>query len=390
MVDLNPTAAATLAARIYDVQNPMLVDLFLKLPYFKRSDKSTTAQHTHLKAEVGGRVVLNHEDGFGVCAEGGEHNKGEIFLIFRGTTMENKKADVLTDARIGLSFSSTSKWPVHSGFQHCFESMLPAIRSFFTSFKGSVKTVHCIGHSLGGAVASLAADWVAQTLKLPTKLYTFGAPRVGTELFARSTTSAIGEGNIHRVYHRTDPVPMVPLYPFVHAPYDRQGHYLYSAHPLTSAAAHFMANYIASVDGKSWQQMCDAPDQPYTIESAIEDWLKSKSPVDTSSSTFWRWVDSAIIYVIKKVAMTAIMGIQATFISTFTVADKIAYILAKGIDLAENISVWVERLMRKLMQAIGMTVAKNKKELTRSLIRQVLTRLSEKANQHARNALRKL
>jgi tetrahydromethanopterin S-methyltransferase subunit C len=94
--------------------------------------------------------------------------------------------------------------------------------------------------------------------------------------------------------------------------------------------------------------------------------------------------------VIKKVAMTAILGLQTAFIGTFTVADKIAYILAKGIDLADNISMWVEHLMRKLMQALGMKVAKTKKELTRSLIQHVLTRLTEKANQEARDTLRKL
>jgi triacylglycerol lipase len=268
--------------------------------------------------------------------------------------------------------------------------MLPTIRSFFTSFKGSIKAVHCIGHSLGGAVASLAADWVAQTLKLPTKLYTFGAPRVGTELFAKRTTAAIGATNIFRTYHRTDPVPMVPLYPFMHAPYAKNGYYLHSSQPLTSGAAHFMANYIVSVTGKSWQQMTDAPEQPYTIETAIESWLKSKSPVNTSSPSFWRWVDSAIIYVIKKVAIKAILGLQAAFIGTFTIADKIAYILAKGIDLAENIGIWVERLMRKLMQALGMRLVKSKKELTRGLIQHVLSRLTEKANQQARDALRKL
>lgn len=206
----------------------------------------------------------------------------------------------------------------------------------------------------------------------------------------KRTTASIGAANIYRVHHRTDPVPMVPLYPFMHAPYEQNAYYLHSAQPLTSGAAHFMANYINSVTGKSWQQMCDAPDQPYTIETAIETWLKSKSPVDTSSSTFWRWVESAIIFVIKKITMKAISGLQRGFINTFTLADKIAYILIKGIDLAENISIWVEHLMRKLMQALGMAVAKTKKELTRNLIRHVLTRITEKANQQARDALRKL
>ena len=130
MAILTPTVAATLASRIYDVQNPMLVDLFLKLPYFKRAAKSEASPHKHLKSEVGGRVILNFTDGFGVCAEGGENNKGEVFLIFRGTTMANKKADVLTDARIGLTRSATGL-PVHCGFNHSFTSMLPQIRNFF-------------------------------------------------------------------------------------------------------------------------------------------------------------------------------------------------------------------------------------------------------------------
>lgn len=389
MTAISPANAAQLASEVYTVQIDSDLRFLLDNPLFKKVTKNTTAPHKHLKAEVGGRILLNHEDGFGVCAEGGDNNKGEIFLIFRGTTMANKKADVLTDARIGLTRSATAV-PTHCGFQHCFESMLPAILTFFTTFKGNITTVHCIGHSLGGAVAALAADWVAQTLKHPTKLYTFGAPRVGTALFAKRTTAAIGAANIFRVYHRTDPVPMVPLYPFMHAPYEQNGYYLYSAQPLTSGAAHFMDNYIASVTDKSWQQINDVPEQPYTVEIAIENWLKSKSPVDASSATFWHWVDSAIIYVIKKVAMSAILGLQATFISTFTLADKIAYILAKGIDLAENVSTWVEHLMRKLMQALNMKVAETKKELTRSLIRYVLIRLTEQANKQARDTLKKL
>jgi len=389
MNEISPAIASTLADRIYAVQNPMLVDIFLKLPYFMAANKSGASPNKHLKAEVGGRVVLNVKDGFGVCAYGGKGYEDEIFLIFRGTTTANRKADILTDARIGIT-SNSAGLPVHTGFHHCFTSMLPDIKRFFDEHKGNIKVVHCLGHSLGGAVASLAADWVARTHKHPTKLYTFGSPRVGTDWFANSTTSALRKENMHRVYHRTDPVPMVPLYPFMHAPYHGEGHYIYSAQPLSSGVAHKMANYSESVKKKTWEQLCDVPEQPYNIERAIEGWLKSKSPVDSSSAAFWRWIDSALIYVLKKIAMVAIMSLQAVFIGAFTLADKIAYILAKGIDLAEKVSIWVELLMRKIMQALGMKVANNKKELTKTLIRQVLVRLTEKANHEAQNALKKL
>jgi len=82
MNEISPTISATLAARIYDVQNPMLIDIFLKLPYFLAPDKTGSSPNTHLKAEVGGRVILNVQDGFGVCAHGGKGYENEIFLIF--------------------------------------------------------------------------------------------------------------------------------------------------------------------------------------------------------------------------------------------------------------------------------------------------------------------
>jgi len=387
MKEINPAKVAQLADEIYTAQAASEVKYFLDNPLFKKTEKSDSSPHKHLTAEVGGRVILNHRDGFGVCAQGSDTN--DLFLIFRGTTTANNGADIFTDARIGIEHSA-SGLPVHIGFNHCFSSMLPEIGKFFRAYTKNSKTVHCIGHSLGGAIASLAADWVACNTTHKATLYTFGAPRVGTSWFVESTTAKIGSKHIHRAYHRTDPVPMVPLYPFMHAPYDQDGHYLFSVESLTSGEAHKMANYRKSVATKAWGQLSDAPENPYTIESAIEFWLKSKSPVDTNSAAFWHWVDSALIYVLKKVAMAAIISIQGAFVTTFTIADKIAYILAKGIDLAENVSIWVECLMRKLMQALGMKVAKAKEELTHSLIRIVLMRITERANKEARNALKRL
>ena len=387
MKELSPFEAAQLADDIYDVQNASRVDRFLDHPRFKKVEKSKPSPHQHLTAEVGGRILLNHRDGFGICAQGSDD--GELFLIFRGTTMKNNGADVLTDARIGIT-RSTAGLPVHAGFQRCFTSMLPAIRVFLSAHNKRKKMVHCIGHSLGGAVAALAADWVARNTLHLAKLYTFGAPRVGTEWFVKSTTAAIKSKHIHRVYHRTDPVPMVPLYPFMHAPYAQDGHYLHSSYPLTSGEAHKIGSYITTIKKKksTWHTLSDVQEHAYTLDVAIESWLKSKSPVDASSAAFWRWVDSALIYVLKKITMTVIMSLQSALVTTFTLADKIAYILVKGINLADNISIWVENLMRKLMQALCMKVAKAKEELTHSLIRHVLVRITEKANREARNALR--
>lgn len=88
--------------------------------------------------------------------------------------------------------------------------------------------------------------------------------------------------------------------------------------------------------------------------------------------------------------MTLVAGVQALAMGVSTLADKLAYILAKGIDLANNVTIWVEHLMRRLMQALGMKVAKSKKELTRGLIRSVLARLIKLGTESARRAVNRL
>jgi thioesterase domain-containing protein len=47
--------------------------------------------------------------------------------------------------------------PVHIGFNQTFNNMLPEIKDFLKNNKPEGQ-IHCIGHSLGGPVASLAAD----------------------------------------------------------------------------------------------------------------------------------------------------------------------------------------------------------------------------------------
>ena len=76
--------------------------------------------------------------------------------MFRGTTMSNYGADIISDVRIGVETSKTGL-PVHVGFNHAFCSMLPGIREFLGMNIDATGTAHVIGHSLGGAVAAIAA-----------------------------------------------------------------------------------------------------------------------------------------------------------------------------------------------------------------------------------------
>src|SRR5690554_3962784 len=123
--------------------------------------------------------------------------QNDAFLIFRGTVpAANLGADVVTDLRIGLDYSNAGHI-VHSGFNQTFTSMIPSIQSFLDTHNITGR-VHCVGHSLGGAVATLAAEWISANRSNAVKLYTFGAPKVGFAGFSKNLTDRIKAENIDR------------------------------------------------------------------------------------------------------------------------------------------------------------------------------------------------
>jgi len=80
-----------LAQQIYFVNGGDAKELkrFLGQKIFGQGESSQTV----LKADVGGRVIRAARDSFGVCALGAGDYSGDVFLIFRGTTEANNKAD---------------------------------------------------------------------------------------------------------------------------------------------------------------------------------------------------------------------------------------------------------------------------------------------------------
>lgn len=68
--------------------------------------------------------------------------------------------------------------------------------------------------------------------------------------------------------------------------------------------------------------------------------------------------------------------------------DRLAFILSDGVNLEENISAWIVRLIRKILSFLGK--ARNtlsKADLNRAYIKSVLTDLQQKLNNIAQNAL---
>lgn len=382
MTQLSPKIAAELAKEVYGVQSDLTLQGFLARPEFS----GQASKKVHLKAEVGSRLI-NTRDGFGICAIGGKGNENDLFLVFRGSTSANNNADWVSNARIGMTISNNGL-PVHVGFNHIFNSMLPKIKEFLAA---NIKftTVHCVGHSLGGAVATLAADWISSNKAATVKLYTFGAPKPGFLLFSTNLTRKLGKSNIFRTYHATDPVPMIPLFPFLHPPLPGYGHYIPSNENILSAEAHDIGKYLLSVRNSTWPDL-ERRSPPYSMDTAVEQWLKSKIPVSAASPKIWQWINAGLIYVLKKVIGVSAVALQAGFIGVLTLADTIAWILRKGIDLVKAAGQWVIYLMRKIMQALGMKVAESAEELTDTLMRNTLRQLMDRTTEEARKALMRI
>ena len=379
---ISPRVAAELAGTIYDVQDEFLLKAFInKHSIFSKK----TGDTQHLKAKVGFRII-NANDGFGVCARGGVGYENDLFIMFRRTTTSNYGADIISDFRLGIETSQTGL-PVHIGFNHAFCSMVSAIDEFLKNHSDALGTIHVLGHSLGGAVAAIAAEWLS-TKRQNIKLYTFGAPKPGLEFFADKLTTKLGADNIYRVYHSTDVVPMVPVYPFTHSPTTHCGYQLPSS-SFISAAAHKMVNYTQSVKSSSWATLKQMGEQTAN-DNSIEHWLKSDKPLNPADPKTWDWINAGLTWVLRKVIGGAAVYIQSPFMSSISLADKIAWILKKGIDLSVDAGGWVLSIMRKIMQALGQKVAKAASELTQQVMRLILKRLIERMSAEAVRAIRGL
>lgn len=76
-----------------------------------------------------------------------------------------------------------------------------------------------------------------------------------------------------------------------------------------------------------------------------------------------------------------------SFTGTMTLMDKLAYLLHKGLNIAQAASSWVLYLIRKIMQLLGFGKAIEKADLTYHFIRQSLIRLSTLVNDYCQRIL---
>lgn len=268
---ISPDQAIEIARAVYDLKQSPNIELALST--------SSLARHFEFGREVArgpgaatrftarsGVLEFKARTGFGVLAMGklGSDFEGEAVLICRGT---DSAYDWLTDANYAITLGPSGS-RVHSGFHRTFSDMKEGFARYLD--QNAPRKVHCVGHSLGGALVSLAADWLSSR-GYAVELYTFGSPRVGLADFAINLTGRLGRGRIHRACHSSDPVSMVPVWPYTHTPYpDGECWINYSSG--FSIAAHKSATYAATVKGQtSWSEL-ECPTPTLVLESSVRLW----------------------------------------------------------------------------------------------------------------------
>lgn len=104
-------------------------------------------------------------------------------------------------------YDSDTDIRIHSGFLASYLSLRDEVIGIVKSTNRSVDYIFC-GHSLGGALARLAAVDVQYNFGAHVTVYTLGAPNVGNKAFEMSFEKRID----HSIYYveDTDPVPIVP------------------------------------------------------------------------------------------------------------------------------------------------------------------------------------
>ena len=121
-------------------------------------------------------------------------------LAFRGTEADSWK-DVQTDIKFRF-YKGEDGAKMHRGFRDAYRKVGDKVKSAVDQHTQG-HTLYVTGHSLGGALAIIAAKLLERDTL--AACYTFGSPRVGNEEFAEEIRAPI-----YRLVNAADGVPRVP------------------------------------------------------------------------------------------------------------------------------------------------------------------------------------
>lgn len=184
-------------------------DRYSQIATFQVSLDATTTLLTNLSAlptRIVRRIINPTQAFMGFVLTSATHN----MIVFRGTSNPKEWVANFQARQSNYGRTGAGQGRVHTGFLRLYEQLTQQVRRAANQFNPALPC-YVAGHSLGGALATLAIADLAQTnraLKPQLQLYSYGAPRVGDAAFA-TFLSAIAPNN-YRIINLADMVPMVP------------------------------------------------------------------------------------------------------------------------------------------------------------------------------------
>jgi len=177
-------------------------DVFDQLVHYL---KYASSAYSPLCLRPNGSALITHIlDGF-VARD--DHRK-ELVVALRGSA---NPVDILLDTQVllvpflspGVSVPDAIR--VHNGFLVGWDSVsvqVLAILAEQLAFHKDIKRIVTCGHSLGGALATLAAISAKQHFpQCEIAIYSFGSPRTGNKAFAEFVNENFGENAFRGIYH---------------------------------------------------------------------------------------------------------------------------------------------------------------------------------------------
>lgn len=152
-------------------------------------------------------------------------DENRIIISFRGTSSLH---DAWTDVQISklifpslkllrriFSIRSIFKSKAHEGFFNSYSSVRDELLEIIKDqLKEKDYHIYLTGHSLGGALATLAALDLQKETTAKISNYTFGAPKVGNKRFVKYYNKKVKD--TFRVVNDEDPIPSIPGFSFKH------------------------------------------------------------------------------------------------------------------------------------------------------------------------------
>ena len=128
-----------------------------------------------------------------------------VILAFAGT-------DPVVWQNLATDFSArpTANTNTHAGFERAAGAAAPEVAQAIQISQQSHRPLFITGHSLGAALAALAAQMAVAGGLPPRAVYAFGMPRVGGSQFQASYNASLGDVT-YRLVHGIDLVARVPM-----------------------------------------------------------------------------------------------------------------------------------------------------------------------------------